>query len=67
MEWLEIESYDRLVDIMHANGRLIPGHQPMRVSPETRALLRRIFRTAATPEPGAKAGPAEGAGVTTDR
>jgi hypothetical protein len=47
MEWLDVESYDALVEIMHANGRLMPGHQPMRVAPETRALVRRIFRPAA--------------------
>ena len=49
MEWLNIESYDALVDIMHANGRLMPGHQPMRVSPETRALVRAIFRPVPRP------------------
>ena len=54
MEWLGVESYDRLVDIMHANGRLMPGHQPMRVSSETCALLRRIFRPAAASEPNTK-------------
>ena len=47
MEWLNIKSYDELVEIMHTNGRLMPGHQPMRVAPETRALVRRIFRPAA--------------------
>lgn len=50
MEWLNIESYNALVEIMHANGRLMPGHQPMPVSPETRALLRRITRPLARPE-----------------
>jgi hypothetical protein len=50
MEWLNLKSYDNLVEIMHANGRLMPGHQPMRVAPETRALLRRIFRPGASPE-----------------
>jgi hypothetical protein len=44
MEWLNVQSYDELVEIMHANNRLMPGHQPMRVSPETRALVRSIFR-----------------------
>jgi hypothetical protein len=44
MEWLNVESYDALVEIMHVNGRLMPGHQPMRVAPETRELVRRIFR-----------------------
>jgi hypothetical protein len=44
MEWLNVKSYDDLVEIMHVNGRLMPGHQPMRVSPETRALVRAITR-----------------------
>ena len=43
MEWLNVRSYAALVDIMHANGRLMPGHQPMRVTPETRALVRQVF------------------------
>ena len=50
MEWLNIESQDELVEIMHVNGRLMPGHQPMRVSPETRALVRAITRPALTPK-----------------
>ncbi len=29
---------------MHVNGRLMPGHQPMHVSPETRELIRAITR-----------------------
>jgi hypothetical protein len=44
MEWLNIESLNELVEIMHVNGRLMPGHQPMRVAPETRALVRAISR-----------------------
>jgi|HubBroStandDraft_1064217.scaffolds.fasta_scaffold784901_2 hypothetical protein len=44
MAWLNVKSYDELVEIMHTNGRLMPGHQPMWVSPETRALVRSIFR-----------------------
>jgi hypothetical protein len=44
MAWLNVDSYNDLVEIMHANGRLMPGHQPMRVSAETRALVRSIFR-----------------------
>lgn len=44
MAWLNVGSCDELVDIMHANGRLMPGHQPMRVSPAARALVRSIFR-----------------------
>ena len=44
MAWLNIDSLNRLVEIMHVNGRLMPGHQPMRVSRETRALVRSIFK-----------------------
>jgi hypothetical protein len=44
MAWLNIESQNELVEIMHINGRLMPGHQPMRVAPETRALVRAITR-----------------------
>jgi hypothetical protein len=44
MAWLNISSLNDLVEIMHVNGRLMPGHQPMRVPPETRALVRSIFR-----------------------
>jgi len=50
MEWLNVKSYDAPVEIMHANGRLMPGHQPMRVAPETRELVRRIFRPAVQPK-----------------
>lgn len=51
MEWLNVRSYDELVEIMHTNGRLMPGHQPMRVPPETRALVRSIFRPPANVHP----------------
>jgi hypothetical protein len=44
MSWLNIESQNELVEIMHVNGRLMPGHQPMRVAPATRALVRAITR-----------------------
>jgi hypothetical protein len=44
MEWRTITSLNDLVEIMHVNGRLMPGPQPMPVSPETRALVRSIFR-----------------------
>ena len=46
MEWLNIKSQNELVEIMHVNGRLMPGHQPMRVSPETLALVRSITKPA---------------------
>lgn len=44
MRWLNVESLDELVEIMHVNGRLMPGHQPMPISPETRALVRAVTR-----------------------
>ena len=44
MEWLNVTSYNDLVEIMHLNNRLMPGHQPMRVTAGTRALVRSIFR-----------------------
>jgi hypothetical protein len=44
MDWLNIESLNELVEIMHANGRLMPGHQPVPVSAATRALVRAITR-----------------------
>lgn len=44
MEWLNVTSLNDLVEIMHVNGRLMPGHQPMRVSAETRALVRSVTR-----------------------
>ena len=44
MEWLNVKSYDNLSwRSLHVDDRLMPGHQPMRVAAETRALLRRIF------------------------
>jgi hypothetical protein len=50
MAWLNIASQDELVEIMHVNGRLMPGHQPMRVAPETRALVRAITRPSPAPK-----------------
>ena len=50
MNWLNVGSIDDLVEIMHVNGRMMPGHQPMRVPAETRALLRSIFRPAPRPQ-----------------
>jgi hypothetical protein len=44
MEWLNIESLNRLCDIMYANGRVMPGHQHMEVAPETLELLRAITK-----------------------
>ena len=44
MDWLHIESLNELVEIMHLNGRSMPGHRPMRISKETKALLKQICR-----------------------
>jgi hypothetical protein len=44
MEYFGYERYDDLVQTMHANGRIMPGHQPMRIAPETMAIVRRIVR-----------------------
>ena len=44
MDYLNIDSYYRLVDIMHANGRQMPGHRPMPIRRETLDLLKQITR-----------------------
>lgn len=31
MEYLHIDSLHQFVEIMHCNGRLMPGHQPMKL------------------------------------
>jgi hypothetical protein len=49
MQWLNINSQNELVEIMHVNGRLMPGHQPMRVPARTRALVRAICRSVRSP------------------
>jgi hypothetical protein len=46
MDWFGIDSYPRLVRIMHLNGRRMPGHKPMRIRPETMELLRKVMRPA---------------------
>ncbi len=33
-------------DLGEINGRLMPGHRPMRVAPETHALVRAVTRPA---------------------
>ena len=42
LEYFGYERYHDLVETMLANGRIMPGHQPMRIAPETLALLRQI-------------------------
>jgi hypothetical protein len=44
MEYFGYESLGDLIDTMHANGRTMPGHQPMRIAPETLRLIRQITR-----------------------
>ena len=44
MRWLGVDSYNELVEIVHYNGRQMPGHRPMPVATETRSLLRQITR-----------------------
>ena len=44
MDYFGYESYSDLVETMHANARTMPGHQPMRIAPETIALIRQIIR-----------------------
>ena len=52
MRWLGVDSYNELVEIVHFNGRQMPGHRPTPVAPETRALLRQITRPLPrTPKP----------------
>ncbi len=51
MEWLDIDSYNELVEIMHFNGRIMPGHRDMIVTPETQALIRQVSRPIPAPEP----------------
>lgn len=45
LEYFGYERYEDLVETMHANGRIMPGHQPMRIAPETLDLVRQITRT----------------------
>jgi hypothetical protein len=44
MRYLGIDSYHELVETMHFNGRLMPGHRDMIVTPETIELIRQFSR-----------------------
>jgi hypothetical protein len=44
MQWLGVDSFNELVDIVHLNGRRMPGHRATPVSAETRALLALVTR-----------------------
>ena len=46
MRWLGVDSYGALVEVVHANGRQMPGHRAGPVTAETRALLRSVARPA---------------------
>jgi hypothetical protein len=49
MQWLGVDSYNALVEIVHANGRQMPGHRATPLTPETRDLLRQVTRPPASP------------------
>jgi hypothetical protein len=51
MRWLGVDSHNELVEIVHYNGRQMPGHRPTPVPPETRTLLRQITRRPRAPKP----------------
>jgi hypothetical protein len=42
MRWLGVDSYAALVEIVHANGRQMPGHRAKPITDETRAVLRLV-------------------------
>ncbi len=44
MEWTGSKTYNDLVELMHLNGRRMPGHRDMVVTAQTRALLMSIIR-----------------------
>ena len=44
MDYFGYTQYDDHVDTMHANSRTMPGHQPMRIAPETMSIIRRVTR-----------------------
>jgi len=55
MEWVGAKTYDDLVRIMHFNGRQMPGHRAMIVTPDTKEVLLRATRrrhTATDLDPG---------------
>ncbi len=44
MDWLGVDSYNALVEIVHVNGRQMPGHRATLLAPETCELLRQITK-----------------------
>jgi hypothetical protein len=55
MRLLGVDGYAALVEVVHANGRLMPGHRAEPVSAETRALLRSVTKPVAVAEPADRA------------
>jgi len=47
LRWLGVDSYAALVEIVHANGRQMPGHKARPVSADTGALLRLVTKPVA--------------------
>lgn len=43
MDYLRIDKLTELVEIMHFNGRQMPGHKPMTIRRETLDLLKQII------------------------
>ena len=44
MDWTGAKTFGELVELMHYNGRRMPGHREMIVTDETRKLLLSITR-----------------------
>ena len=44
MRWLGIDDLNTLVETVHANGRQMPGHRPMKLSAATLDVLRLAMR-----------------------
>ncbi len=54
MDWLHIDSLEKLVEIMHFNDRQMPGHRPMNIPKRTMDLLLSITRTPTAARKGVK-------------
>ncbi len=50
MRWLDVDSINALVEIVHANGRQMPGHRAVKIPQETRDVLRLVTRKASVPK-----------------
>ncbi len=44
MEYIGTDSYHELVATMHFNGRTMPGHRKMTITPETMALFSQLAK-----------------------